>query len=147
LFYAVCYRTHSQRVGFEVVIAASMKIANLWVVTSCSLVEVYQCFRGTCYLHSQGSETLVKFYQTRQHINPEDSHLHTTNTTKKHSSKNEICGQMSIHFMHKNEEGNFTHKYYYLAKTFKKLFSIINFLKELLKCEQKCSFPVVDQRS
>jgi hypothetical protein len=53
--------------------AANMKMAVFWVVTPCSLVEVYQRFRGTCYLRHQGdgmmeaastSETLVNFYQT-----------------------------------------------------------------------------------
>jgi hypothetical protein len=28
-----------------------MKMAVFWFVTSCGLVEVYQCFRGTCCLH------------------------------------------------------------------------------------------------
>jgi hypothetical protein len=31
-----------------------MKIAVFWVVAPCSLVEVYQRFRGTCCLHHQG---------------------------------------------------------------------------------------------
>jgi hypothetical protein len=25
-----------------------------WVAAPCSLVELYQCFRGTCCLHHQG---------------------------------------------------------------------------------------------
>jgi hypothetical protein len=37
-------------VGFEVLMAASMKMAVIWVVAMCSLVEVYQCFRGACCL-------------------------------------------------------------------------------------------------
>jgi hypothetical protein len=40
--------------------AASMKMAVFWVVAVFSLVEVYQ----------------VNFYQTTQHYNPKDSHLH-----------------------------------------------------------------------
>jgi hypothetical protein len=32
--------------GFEVLTVVSMKIAVFWVVTPCSLVEVYQRFRG-----------------------------------------------------------------------------------------------------
>jgi hypothetical protein len=40
--------------GFEVLTAVSMKIAVFWVVAPCSLVEVYQRFRGPCYLHHQG---------------------------------------------------------------------------------------------
>jgi hypothetical protein len=58
-----------------------MKIAILWVVATCSLVEVYQRFRGPCCLHHQGdrpddggrtSETLVNFYQTTRCYNPEE---------------------------------------------------------------------------
>jgi hypothetical protein len=68
-------------------------MAVLWVVALCSLVEVYQSFRGPCCLHNQGdqgegiialmmeaariSETLVNFYQTTRHYNSEDSHLRT----------------------------------------------------------------------
>jgi hypothetical protein len=33
-------------VGFEVLTALSMKIAVFWVVAACSLLEVYQRFRG-----------------------------------------------------------------------------------------------------
>jgi hypothetical protein len=68
-------------IGFEVVTAASMKMIVFWVVAPCSLVEVYQLFRGACCLHHQGnepastSETLVNFYQTTRRYNPEDSHL------------------------------------------------------------------------
>jgi hypothetical protein len=49
------------QVGFEVLTAVSMKIAVFWVVAPCSLVEVYQRFRGPCCLHQQGDESL---YQT-----------------------------------------------------------------------------------
>jgi hypothetical protein len=64
-------------------------MAVFWVVSPCSLVEVYQRFRGPCCLHHQGdefalmmeaartSETLVNFYQTARCCNPEDSNLHT----------------------------------------------------------------------
>jgi hypothetical protein len=54
-----------------------MKIAVFWVVALCSLVEVYQRFRGPCCLHHQGDrpETLVNFYQTTWCYNPEDSNL------------------------------------------------------------------------
>jgi hypothetical protein len=31
-------------------------MAVFWVVALCSLVEVYQHFRGPCYLHHQGDE-------------------------------------------------------------------------------------------
>jgi hypothetical protein len=57
-----------------------LKISVFWFVAPCSLVEVYQRFRGPCCLHHQGdstSETLVNFYQTTRCYNPEDSNLHT----------------------------------------------------------------------
>jgi hypothetical protein len=38
-------------VGFEVLTAASMKMAVFWVVAPCSLVEVYRRFKGACCLH------------------------------------------------------------------------------------------------
>jgi hypothetical protein len=41
-------------VGFEVLTVASMKMAIFWVVELCNLVEVYQRFRGSCFLHHQG---------------------------------------------------------------------------------------------
>jgi hypothetical protein len=65
-----------------------MKITVTGDVVPCSLVEVYQRFRGACCLHHQGneyttmmmeavstSETLVNFYQTTWRSIPEDSHL------------------------------------------------------------------------
>jgi hypothetical protein len=36
-----------------------MKTAVFWVVAPCSLVEVYQRFRGTCCLHHQGDGKLL----------------------------------------------------------------------------------------
>jgi hypothetical protein len=36
-----------------------MKMAVFWVVAPCSLVEVYQRFRGPCCLHYQGDESLI----------------------------------------------------------------------------------------
>jgi hypothetical protein len=41
-------------VGFEVLTAVSTKMAVFWIVAPCSLVEVYQRFRGPCCLHHQG---------------------------------------------------------------------------------------------
>jgi hypothetical protein len=43
-------------VGFEVLTAVRTKMAVFWVVAPCSLVEVYQRFRGPCCLHHQGDE-------------------------------------------------------------------------------------------
>jgi hypothetical protein len=40
-------QTQSFEVGFEVLMAVSMKMVVFWVVAPCSLVEVYQCFRGS----------------------------------------------------------------------------------------------------
>jgi hypothetical protein len=43
-------------VRFQVLTAASKKMAVFWVVVPCSLVEVYRRFRGACCLHRQGDE-------------------------------------------------------------------------------------------
>jgi hypothetical protein len=51
-----------------------MKMAVSWVVVPCSLVDVYQRFRGPCCLH-HSSGTLVNFYQTTRCYNPEDNRL------------------------------------------------------------------------
>jgi hypothetical protein len=48
-----------------------LKIAVFWVVAPCSLVEVYQRFRGPCRHHPQGERQPTRSY------NPEDSNLHT----------------------------------------------------------------------
>jgi hypothetical protein len=42
--------------GFEVLTAVGTKMAVFWVVSPCSLVEIYQRFRGPCCLHHQGDE-------------------------------------------------------------------------------------------
>jgi hypothetical protein len=39
------------KVRSQVLTAASMKMAVLWVVAPCSLVEVYRRFSGACCLH------------------------------------------------------------------------------------------------
>jgi hypothetical protein len=68
-------------------------MAVFWVVSFCSLAEVFRRYTGACCLHHQGdttailmalmieaaktSETSVNFYQTARHNDPEDSHLHT----------------------------------------------------------------------
>jgi hypothetical protein len=43
-------------VRFEVLTAVSTKIAVFWVVALCSLVEVYQRFKGPCWLHHHGND-------------------------------------------------------------------------------------------
>jgi hypothetical protein len=54
-------------VRFQVLTAASMKMAVFWVVAPRSMVEDYRRFRGVCCLH---------------HQDPEDSHLHETSRSK-----------------------------------------------------------------
>jgi hypothetical protein len=51
-------------VGFEVLAAVSTKMAVFWFVAPCSLVEVYQRFRGPCRLHHPddgGSKDLFRW--------------------------------------------------------------------------------------
>jgi hypothetical protein len=74
-------------VGFQVLTAASMKIAVFWVEALCSLVEIYQRFKGRYLLPpsspiialmteaASSSETFENFYQTTRRYNPKDSHL------------------------------------------------------------------------
>jgi hypothetical protein len=50
------------QVGFEVLTAVSTKMAVFWVVTQCSLVEVYQRFRGPWCLHLQGDRPTRRFF-------------------------------------------------------------------------------------
>jgi hypothetical protein len=67
-------------VGFEVLTAASMKMDVFWVVTPCSLVEVYQpevlaasIIRAMIALMMEAantSVTLVNFYQTTRWFLP-----------------------------------------------------------------------------
>jgi hypothetical protein len=54
--------------GFEVLTAVNTKIAVFWVVTPCSLVEVYQRFGGNFCLHHQGLNVgkLLPDYPTLQ---------------------------------------------------------------------------------
>jgi hypothetical protein len=64
-------------VRFQVLTAASMKMAVFWVVAPCSLVEVYRRFELIAQMMEAAwtSETPVNVYQTTQRNNPEDSHL------------------------------------------------------------------------
>jgi hypothetical protein len=67
-------------VRFQVLTAASMKMAVFWVVAPCGLVGVYRRFRSAIALMIEAastSETSVNFSQTTRRNNPEDSHLHT----------------------------------------------------------------------
>jgi hypothetical protein len=56
--------------------AASMKMAVFWIVTSCSLVEVYRRFIVLMMEAASTSKTSVNFYRTTRHNTPEDSHVH-----------------------------------------------------------------------
>jgi hypothetical protein len=40
----------------QLVACLPMKMAVFWVVAPCSLVELYQRFRGPCCLHHQGDD-------------------------------------------------------------------------------------------
>jgi hypothetical protein len=89
--------------------AVSTKMAVVWVVAPCSLVEFYQRFRGPSCLHYQGndllialmmeaartSETLLNFYQTTRSHNPKDSHLHPT---RQSSSRMWLISPIKTHF-------------------------------------------------
>jgi hypothetical protein len=74
-------------VRFQVLTAASMKMAVFWVVAPCSLVEVYRRFRGACRLHHQGDkrgllialmmETTLLHYKAQQPIRqPSSDDIH-----------------------------------------------------------------------
>jgi hypothetical protein len=57
-----------------------MKMAVIWAIAPCSLLEVYRRFRGHLLIAlmmeaASTSETSVNFYQTIRRNNPEDSHL------------------------------------------------------------------------
>jgi hypothetical protein len=54
---------------FEVQTAIGTKMAVFWVVVPCSLVEIYQRFRGSCCLHHQGKEFLAGLVSSnKKHI-------------------------------------------------------------------------------
>jgi hypothetical protein len=59
--------------GFEVLTAASMKMAVFWIVAPCSLVEVYRHFRSVSCLHRQGPD--IWRQQAPATYNPENSLL------------------------------------------------------------------------
>jgi hypothetical protein len=62
-----------------------MKMAVLWVVAPCRLIEVYDVSEALAAARgllialmveaASTSKTLVNFYKTTRHNNPEDSHL------------------------------------------------------------------------
>jgi hypothetical protein len=83
-----------------------MKMAVFWVVAQCSLVEVYQRFRGPCCLHHQGDDRVRLHGATTQNraislfcvssdsesmtLSLSLSHTHTHTHTHTHSVTYEI---------------------------------------------------------
>jgi hypothetical protein len=51
-------------------------MAVFWVVAPCSLVEVYQRFRGPADHRPDDGDSKDLGNQTTRRYNPEDSHLH-----------------------------------------------------------------------
>jgi hypothetical protein len=47
------FMIHCCPVRFQVLMVAGVKMADTWVVTLCSLVEVYHYFSSACCLHQQ----------------------------------------------------------------------------------------------
>jgi hypothetical protein len=62
-----------------------LKMAVLWVVAPCGLVEVYRHFIGACCFYQQGDESTSEMstnsYQTTRRNKPGDSHVHTVTVT------------------------------------------------------------------
>jgi hypothetical protein len=54
----------AHEVRFQVFMAGSMKLTVSWNIALCSLVEVYQCFRGAYCLNHQGNESPLKRQST-----------------------------------------------------------------------------------
>jgi hypothetical protein len=104
-------------------------MAVFWVLAPCSLVEVYQSFRGPCCIHHQGheylihdqgdelpialmmeaakiSEPMLNFYQTTRCYNPEDSNLHTHRRENLKSYNEVIDLILIVYCLYGNKEGN-----------------------------------------
>jgi hypothetical protein len=64
-------------VGFQVLTAASMKMALIWIVAPCSLVKFTDVSEVlTLMMEAEiTSETSVNFYQITRRNDPKDSHL------------------------------------------------------------------------
>jgi hypothetical protein len=75
-----------------------MKIAVFWVVAPCSLVEVYQRFRGPCCLHHQGASSLTAVRTS----NPTEKCMHNFGQNLKgiyHIEDIELERRMILKFM------------------------------------------------
>jgi hypothetical protein len=71
-------------------------MAVFWVAVPWSLVEVYRCFRGTCYLHHQCDEAA-----STSETSVEDSHLHTR---RRENLKSHFEGNYEILGFHGGED-------------------------------------------
>jgi hypothetical protein len=49
--------------GLHYTIKLNFKVATFWVVALCSLVEIYQCFRGSCCFQHQDDELISPKFQ------------------------------------------------------------------------------------
>jgi hypothetical protein len=61
------FKVEDNPVGFEVLTVVNTKMAVFWVVAPCSLVGVYQRFRGPCCLHHQGDDSSSRTTQFPNH--------------------------------------------------------------------------------
>jgi hypothetical protein len=52
--------------------SVKIKILAFWDVMSCSLVDMYQCFGGICYLHLQGRRSTRQLAVTSKNLNIDD---------------------------------------------------------------------------
>jgi len=43
---------------YEALTVVLFQVEVFWVVTPCSVVVGYQCFRGPCHLHQQGKDNM-----------------------------------------------------------------------------------------
>jgi energy-coupling factor transporter transmembrane protein EcfT len=75
--------------------AVTSSKALLWVVTPCSVVVGYQCFRGQCFSIFT-SETLVSYLNTTWRHNPEDLHLQVRRATNYTRQKQNYVNHISI---------------------------------------------------
>ena len=56
-------------VKYDILIVVTMKIAIVWYVTQCDLIEFYQHFRGICCLHQYKSGRNIKGPQYVMSVN------------------------------------------------------------------------------
>jgi hypothetical protein len=62
------FKTFKLYVKFDVLTAASTKMAVFWVVALCSPVAVYRRFRGACCLHHQGDYKPPSCHSSFSHV-------------------------------------------------------------------------------